>query len=151
MLWTGSNLSISSGKRTHEWAVKSWGAEETKSSHFFSAPCSRLSFRLSLARDFSRYSLMAQSIPSVPIPPKASVMCWHLLLLSTSAQERAKFLKLSSVAKPVNSTQFAKLISNYRKKSLRFLVKKPQPSSERKSTPVLFQKLLKMLFCIMLL
>ena len=33
MLWTESNLSISSGKRTRDWAAKPWGAEGTKSSH----------------------------------------------------------------------------------------------------------------------
>ena len=36
MLWTESNLSISSGKRTRDWAAKTWGAEGTKSSHILS-------------------------------------------------------------------------------------------------------------------
>ena len=50
--------------------------------------------------------LMAQSIPSVPIPPKVFVECCHLLWLSTSEQEGKKLLKLLSIAKSVNSNHF---------------------------------------------
>ena len=123
MLWTGSNLSISSGKRTRKWALKPWGVKETKSSHFFSRTllppllslatrawllsiflkwraCSQAFTVFTVVRDGCIVLIMAPSIPSVPIPPKAFVKCWHLLWRSTSEQKRTKLLKLSSVAKP---------------------------------------------------
>ena len=37
---------------------------------------------------------MAQSIPSIPMPPKAFVKWQHLLWLPTSEQEGTKLLKL---------------------------------------------------------
>ena len=49
-----------------------------------------------LVRDCCIVIIMAQSIPSVPIPPKAFIKCWHLLWLWTPEHERTKLLKLSS-------------------------------------------------------
>ena len=48
-----------------------------------------------LVRDCCIVIIIAQSIPSVPIPPKAFLKCWHLLWLSTPEHERKKLLKPS--------------------------------------------------------
>ena len=104
--------------------ISGGGNEELSLS--FPAPCSRVSFRLRNFRSFLRACsqavtvfifvrddciviIMAQSIPSVPITPKAFVKSWHLLWLSTSEQERTKLLKLSCLAKPVNSNHFCEI------------------------------------------
>ena len=110
MWWTGSNLFISSGKRTRECAVKLRRTRETKSSHFLSSTLlSRLLSRATRAwflsiflkwRDWSSavtvfimvrdgciVIIMAQSIPRLPIPPK-HLSVSDLLWLSTSEQER---------------------------------------------------------------
>ena len=144
MLWTSRNVSISSGKGTCEWALT------------FS-PCTLLPRLLSRAtralllsvslkwracfqavtvfivvRDGCIEVIVAQSLPSVPIPKKAFVKCWHLLWLSTSEQERTQLLKLSSVAKPVNS--FCEIYLQLSEEMAPFLGKK-QPCSKLKSIP----------------
>ena len=75
-----------------------------------------------LVRTLLRFSLLweiviikAQSIPSVPIPPKAFVKYWHLLWLSTSEQKWTKLLKLSSLAKKIclKDTLLAELLRSF--------------------------------------
>ena len=119
------------------------GKEEL--SLFFLAPCSPVL----LAHDFSRYPfnwrsclqarnvsifnivrdgciviIMAQSIPSVSLPPKASVKCWDLLWLSTSELERKNSRPQPTPSIPVTLSRFT---SNYQNKSLRFYVKNNLP------------------------
>ena len=53
--------------------------------------------------------IMAQSIPSIPIPRKVFVKYWHLLWLLTSEQEQTKLLKLLSLPKPINSNHFCEI------------------------------------------
>ena len=53
--------------------------------------------------------IMAQSIPSIPIPRKVFVKYWHLLWLLKSEQEQTKLLKLLSVPKPINSNHFCEI------------------------------------------
>ena len=97
----------------------------------FPAPCFCVSFCLPLGCDFSQFplngelscrllrfsllweilsstwSIMAQSILSIPMPPKAFVKCWHLLWLSTSGQRQN--CSNPSVAKPVGSNHFCEI------------------------------------------
>ena len=63
--------------------------------------CSQAAMVFIFVRDCCIVITMADSIPSVPIPPKAFVKYWHLLWLSTSEQEWTKLLKLSSLAKKI--------------------------------------------------
>ena len=55
------------------------------------------------------FIIMAQSIPSIPIPRKVFVKYWHLLWLLTSEQEQTKLPKLLSVPKRINSNHFCEI------------------------------------------
>ena len=70
--------------------------------------------------------------------PKAFVKFWHLLWLSTSEPEWTKLLKLSSLAKPVNSNHFREIYLQLSEEICPFLGKKNQPFSKLKSIAVLF-------------
>ena len=150
MLWTGSNLSISSGKRTREWALTFFArtllprllSRATRTWLLLTSlewrACSQAVSVFIVVRDSCIVIIMAQSIPSIPITPKPFFKCWHLLWLSTAEQERTKLLKLSSVAKPVNSNYFCEIYLQLSEEIAPFLDKKRQPSSKLKSTHVLF-------------
>ena len=73
--------------------------------------------------------IMAHSIPSVLIPPKAFVKSWNLLSLSTSGQERTKLFNPSSLAKPVNSNLFCEIHLQLSEEIAAFLSKN-QPSQK---------------------
>ena len=127
----GRNLSISSGKRTREWALTSFPRillplvlPRATREWLFSISlkwraCSQ-AVAVFIVVQGGCIVIMSQSIPRVRIPPKAFVKCWHLLWLSTSEQEWTKLLKFSSVAKPSIPITFTRFITNKRKKSLRF-------------------------------
>ena len=163
MWWTGSNLFISSGKRTRECAVKLRRTRETKSSHFLSSTLlSRLLSRATRAwflsiflkwRDWSSavtvfimvrdgciVIIMAQSIPRLPIPPKTFVKCYGTgmaLDIWTKADKIAQTL----VSQTINSNHFFEICLQLSEKSLLLLIlkisRKKQPSSKLKSIPVL--------------
>ena len=56
--------------------------------------CSQAGMVFIFVRDGCIVIIMAQWIPSVPIPPKAFIKCWNLLWLSTSDQKQTKLLEL---------------------------------------------------------
>ena len=136
MLWTGSNLSISSGKRTREWALTFFArillprllSRATRtwllSTSLKWRACSQAVSVFIVVRDSCIVIIMAQSIPSIPITPRPFFKCWLLLWLSTAEQERTKLLKLSSVAKPVNSNYFCEIYLQLSEEIAPFLDKK---------------------------
>ena len=147
MVWSGRTLSISSGKRTRDWATKPWGVEETKSSHFLTpqrAPPPS-PFHVPLARDFSRYPLIKWRASLLAgcygfyfcerwlhrhhndsvnckrnhTPKSICKVLTSLLALDIWAKAD-KIAQTQTVAKPFNFNNFWRFISNRRKKSLRF-------------------------------
>ena len=107
-------------------AVRGGGNEELPLS--FLAPFSRVSFRVPLSRVLSQYPLdgelprrllrfsllwergcivilMAQSIPSVPIPPKVFVECWHLLCLALDIWARGEKIAETLVYSQIRQLQ----------------------------------------------
>ena len=88
-------------------------------------------------RDRCIVIIIAHSIPSVPVTPKAFVKSWHLLWLSTSEQERTKLRKLVfSQTRQFQSLSrdLSPIIGRNRSVS----IGKNQSSSKLKSIPVLF-------------
>ena len=111
-----SSFRVVSERASARWSREGRGKRRLLT--FFLAPCSRVSFRVPLERDFSRYPLNMKRLvvgcygfhcckgwlhrhhngsvdTSLPIPPKAFVKCWHLLWLSTSEQQQTKLLTVS--------------------------------------------------------
>ena len=126
LLRTTSPFQVANERASEQQSLE--GQRKWRALTSFPRPCYRVMFRLPLARDFSQRAtvfifvrdccmviIMADSIPSVPIPPKAFVKYWHLLWLSTSEQKWTKLLKLSSLAKKIclKDTLLAELLRSF--------------------------------------
>ena len=85
-----------------------------------------------IVRDGCIVIIMAQSIPSVPIPPKAFILSSAETSFGSRHLSRSEQNCSKSRLYPNPSIQitFGRFIPNYRKKSLHFYVKKKQPSSK---------------------
>ena len=139
MLWTGSNLSISNDTRTCKWAAKSWGAKETKSSHFLSphlAPASCFACRSrvtspdiyslngELARRLLRFSLlwdgciviiMAHAVNSKRTHTPKGICQVLTSPITLDIWTKADKIAQLSQAKPSIPITFARFVSNDRK------------------------------------